>query len=171
MGPVETMSNWALLVHWLWPGLTVWTTQDSDTNWAVCRLTSCFPLHWNSWLSPAHQPWQSLRLFISLNRNMTKDLEFFYNTDSKGSMQDLQADYWAYFYSVLHINICTITSIFFPSTLLELTGSPVSSSNIMNDFPTLMKIYFLQIIPVLKQLRFSMIIEKLVTEELCKKIK
>lgn len=46
----------------------------------------------------------------------------------------------------------------------KLTGFPVSSSNIKKDFPTLMKMFFLQISPVLKQLIFSIITEKLVEE-------
>lgn len=47
---------------------------------------------------------------------------------------------------------------------LKLTGFPVSSSNTKKDFPTLMKTFFLQMIPVLKQSIFSIMTERLVEE-------
>lgn len=61
-----------------------------------------------------------------------------------------------------------ILAAFLARSRLTLTGFPVSSSNIREDFPTLMKMSFLQMIPVLKQLIFCITTEKLAEEVLCR---
>ena len=47
-----------------------------------------------------------------------------------------------------------------------LTGFPESSSKIMSEFPTLMEINFLQMMPELEQFTFSTITEKLKSDVL-----